>query len=73
MNKGHGCGFMVFRFMLEMKFILSYLCLIADGFYEWIRFDFARVLLATSSLEVIKVTNRLLVDGVMVELKIMEE
>ena len=37
------------------------------------RFDYARVLLATSSLEVINKTDKLLVDGVMVELKIIKE
>jgi len=37
------------------------------------RFDYARVLLATSSLEVLNLTDKILVDGVLVELKIIEE
>jgi len=36
-------------------------------------FDYARVLLATSSLEVINFSERILIDGVIVELKIIEE
>jgi len=36
-------------------------------------FNYARILLATSSLKVINTTKKLLVDGVMVELKIIEE
>lgn len=37
------------------------------------RFDYARVLLATSSLEVLNYTDKMLIDGVLVELKIIEE
>ncbi|MCI15962.1 sulfate transporter, partial [Trifolium medium] len=37
------------------------------------RFDFARVLVATSSMEVLNVVEELLVDGVRVEIKIIEE
>ncbi|MCI36497.1 DUF4283 domain protein, partial [Trifolium medium] len=36
-------------------------------------FDFARVLIATSSLEVLNVTEKLLVDDVLVEVKLVEE
>jgi hypothetical protein len=36
-------------------------------------FDYARVMLATSSLEVINTTDELLVNGVMVKFKIVEE
>ncbi|MCH96522.1 sulfate transporter, partial [Trifolium medium] len=37
------------------------------------RFDYARVLIATSSLEVLNVVDSLLVDGVLVEVKLIEE
>ncbi|MCI43962.1 sulfate transporter, partial [Trifolium medium] len=40
---------------------------------EKVRLDYARVLIATSAIEVIKGAEKLLVDGVMVEVKIMEE
>ena len=37
------------------------------------RFDYARVLIATSSLSVIDLTEKIIVDGLMVEIKIIEE
>jgi hypothetical protein len=37
------------------------------------RFDYARVLLATKDLEVINVTDNILVDGVLINVKIIEE
>jgi hypothetical protein len=37
------------------------------------RFDYARVLLATSSLDVINFVEKVLIDGQLVELKIIEE
>lgn len=37
------------------------------------RFDYARVLLATTSLEILNCTDKILIDGVLVELKIIEE
>lgn len=37
------------------------------------QFDYARVLLATSSLDVINFTEKILIDGEIVELKIIEE
>jgi hypothetical protein len=37
------------------------------------RFDYARALLATLSLEIINFSERILIDGVMVDLKIIEE
>jgi len=37
------------------------------------RFDYARILISTTSLEVVNVTEKFLVDGVMVEIKIVEE
>lgn len=37
------------------------------------RFDYARVLLATSSLDVINFSEKILIDGVVVDLKIIEE
>ncbi|MCI82036.1 sulfate transporter, partial [Trifolium medium] len=37
------------------------------------RFDYARVLIATSSLEVLNVVDTLLVDGVLCEVKMLEE
>lgn len=37
------------------------------------RFDFVRVLISTSSLEVVNVTDQIIVDGVMVDIKIIEE
>jgi hypothetical protein len=37
------------------------------------RLDYARVLIATYAMEVIKGVEKLLVDGVMVEITIMEE
>lgn len=37
------------------------------------RFDYARVLVATSSLEIIQKKESILIDGVMVEVKILEE
>jgi hypothetical protein len=37
------------------------------------RFDYARALLATSSSEIINFSKRILIDGVMVDLKIIEE
>lgn len=37
------------------------------------RFDYARVLIAISSLKVVNVVVKLLVDGVMVEVKMIEE
>jgi len=36
-------------------------------------FDYARVLVATSSLEVINVNVKIVVDGVLLEFKIIEE
>jgi len=36
-------------------------------------FDYARVLIATSSLEMINVSHKILINGVLVELKIIEE
>ncbi|MCI11844.1 sulfate transporter [Trifolium medium] len=40
---------------------------------EKVKLDYARVLIATSAMKVIKGVEKLLVDGVMVEVKIMEE
>jgi len=37
------------------------------------RFDYARVLIATSSLEVVKLSEHIIFDGEMVEIKILEE
>jgi hypothetical protein len=37
------------------------------------RFDFARVLVSTTSLEIISLVDKLLIDGIMVEVKIVEE
>jgi len=37
------------------------------------RFDFARVLVSTSSLEIISLVDKLLIDGILVEVKIVEE
>lgn len=37
------------------------------------RFDYARILLATSSLEVVNVVDKIMVDGVLLEVKIVEE
>ena len=37
------------------------------------RFDYARILVATSSLDVINFTDRIIIDGVLVELKIIVE
>lgn len=37
------------------------------------RFDYVRVLMATTSLEVLNFTDEILIDGVLVELKILEE
>jgi hypothetical protein len=37
------------------------------------RFDYARVLISTSSLEVVNVSEKILVDGEMIEIKIVEE
>jgi len=37
------------------------------------RFDFARVLVATSSLEIVNSVNKLLIDGELVEVKNVEE
>jgi len=37
------------------------------------RFDYARILVATSSFEVLNFSNKILIDGVLVELKIIEE
>jgi len=37
------------------------------------RFDYARVLVATSTLDVVNVSDQILVDGVLVEIKIIEE
>lgn len=37
------------------------------------RFDFARVLISTSSLDVVNVTKQILVDGMLLEIKIIEE
>ena len=37
------------------------------------RFDYARVLIATSSLELVKLPEHIIVDGEMVEIKILEE
>ena len=36
-------------------------------------FDYARVLIATSSLEIINLVKKLLIDGELVEVKIIEE
>jgi len=37
------------------------------------RFDYARVLISTSSLDVVNFSDQILVDGMMVEIKIIEE
>jgi len=37
------------------------------------RLDFARVLLATSSLDIINVVDNIVVDGILTEVKIIEE
>jgi len=37
------------------------------------RFDYARILISTSFLDVVNVTEQILVDGVTVEIKILEE
>lgn len=37
------------------------------------RFDYARVLVATSSLEIVSLVDKLLIDGVLVDVKIVEE
>jgi len=37
------------------------------------RFDYVSVLVATSSLEIVSLVNKLLIDGVFVEVKIIEE
>jgi len=37
------------------------------------RFDFARVLISTSSLDVVNFTKHILIDGVLLEIKIIEE
>jgi len=37
------------------------------------RFDYARVLIATSNLEVVNIVYKVLIDGVLVEVKIIEE
>jgi len=37
------------------------------------RFDYARILISTSSLEVVNVIEKYLVDGVLVEIKMVEE
>ena len=44
-----------------------------DSSLEKERFDYARVLLSTASLELIKIDATILVDGVLFELKIIEE
>ncbi|MCI17573.1 sulfate transporter, partial [Trifolium medium] len=49
--------------------------LLTSGQYmiEKVRLDYARVMIATDAMEVIKGAKKLLVDGAMVEVKIMEE
>lgn len=37
------------------------------------RFDYARILIATSSLEVVNCVEKVVVDGVVVEIRILEE
>jgi len=79
-NVEHGCVFMVYLFMLGMWLFLK-LYVFDCGRFLWVdnstiakdRFDYARVLLSTSSLEIINTIEKFLVDGMMVELKIIEE
>jgi hypothetical protein len=57
------------------------LCVVDCGRFLWSdscsvdkdRFDYARVLIATSSLDVVNCVEKLVVDGVIVEIKIIEE
>ena len=44
-----------------------------DSTFAKDRFDYARILLATSSLEVLNISKSILIDGELVELKIIEE
>jgi len=71
---------MVYRYMHGMKVFFK-LCVLDCGrflhsdscFVVRDQFDYARVLIVTSSLEVVNCAKKLLIDGELVEVKIIEE
>jgi hypothetical protein len=72
---------MVYLYMCGMIFFFFKICVLDCGRYfhtnsctlDRGRFDYARVLIATSNLEVVNIVYKLLIDGVLVEVKIIEE
>jgi len=70
---------MAFRCMRGMNLFLNYvmecgLFLRTDNCsLEMERFDYARVLVSTPSLDIISLVEKLLIDGVLMEVKIVEE
>lgn len=69
----------VFPYMLGTKLFSS--CVLDCGRYlrtdnvslNKERFDYARILISTSSIDVVNVTEQILVDGVLLDIKIIEE